>query len=218
MTTETPSKIGVIICSQRKVRAGPEIAAFVHQTLESHPTPVTRSGQSSVQPPPSLTLIDLEDWKLPLFDETTVPSQIKDPAHYDHDHTAAWSAEISRYDAFVFVTPQYNWGYPASIKNAIDFLFHEWKGKPAMIVSYGGHGGGKAAGQLREVLQGVGMKPTVKMPGLTFPGREFTVKAAKGGPLGLPAGDEDGVWSDQREVITEAYAELLELLAESAGV
>ena len=46
---------------------------------------------------------------------------------------------------------QYNWGYPAVLKNAIDYLYHEWKGKPAAIVSYGGHGGGKGAAQLHQV-------------------------------------------------------------------
>jgi NAD(P)H-dependent FMN reductase len=62
----------------------------------------------------------------------------------------------------VFVTPQYNWGYPAPLKNAIDHLYKEWHGKPAMIVSYGHHGGGKCASQLNQVLKGVHMKPVAK--------------------------------------------------------
>jgi len=66
---------------------------------------------------------------------------------------------VRPHDAFIFVTPQYNWSVPASLKNALDFLFHEWRGKPAGIVSYGGHGGGKAAAHLREILQGLRMRP-----------------------------------------------------------
>jgi len=205
MTTGSPSKIGVIICSQRKPRAGPQIATFVLQTL-----------QSISLEPSSLTLIDLSEWNLPLFDESTIPSQVTDHSQYDHPHTRAWSVEIQRYDAFIFVTPQYNWGYPASVKNAIDYLYHEWKGKPALIVSYGGHGGGKAAAQLRQVLCGVRMRPTIKMPELMFPGKEFLGKAARGDQLGLTGGDDE-IWSAERKIISEAFTELLELLSANVG-
>ena len=81
-----------------------------------------------------------------------------------------------------------------------------------MIVSYGGHGGGRAAGQLKQVLQGVGMRPVERMVGLTFPGRELLVKAAKGEELGLDATSEKGVWSKEREEIVKAFEELVGLL------
>ena len=68
--------------------------------------------------------------------------------------------------AVVFVTPQYNWGYPAPLKTAIDHLYREWAAKPALIVSYGSHGGDKCARQLREVLSGLNMALTEAMPGL----------------------------------------------------
>jgi NAD(P)H-dependent FMN reductase len=90
----------------------------------------------------TLSTIDLVDWNLPLFDESVIPTQVTSPTGYDHEHTRRWSGEISRHQAFIFVTPQYNWGYPASIKNAIDYSYNEWVGKPAMIVSYGGRDGG----------------------------------------------------------------------------
>jgi NAD(P)H-dependent FMN reductase len=64
----------------------------------------------------------------------------------------------SSYDGFVFVFPQYNWGYPAVLKNALDFLYGEWAEKPAGLVSYGHRGGGLAATQLRQVLQGLHMR------------------------------------------------------------
>ncbi|MEI9929658.1 MAG: NADPH-dependent FMN reductase [Rhizomicrobium sp.] len=85
---------------------------------------------------------------------------------YSHPHTHAWSIKIASAAAFVFVTPQYNWGYPAALKNALDHLYKEWSGKPAMIVSYGGHGGGRAAAQLRQVLEAVHMVPVSPMPAL----------------------------------------------------
>jgi len=84
---------------------------------------------------------------------------------YALEHTRAWSGKVSEGDAFVFVSPQYNWGYPAPLKNALDHLHREWSGKPAMIVTYGSQGGGRCADQLRQVLQGLRMRPVATMPG-----------------------------------------------------
>jgi NAD(P)H-dependent FMN reductase len=190
----------VVVCSQRVPRAGLQITEFVLRTIQQ------------TNPSVTLSLIDLSTWNLPLFNEPGVPSQITSLSQYTHSHTQRWSAEISSHSAFIFVTPQYNWGYPASIKNAIDYLFNEWKDKPAMIVSYGGHGGGKAAGQLKQVLQGVRMRPTERMVGLTFPGKEFLVKAAKGEELGLGAEGEEGVWGKEQQEIGGAFEELIGLL------
>ncbi|KIW11113.1 hypothetical protein PV08_10413 [Exophiala spinifera] len=176
---QTTHKIGVIVCSQRKPRAGLQIGTFVLETLQhfqkTHPSPR----------PYELSLIDLNDHPLPLFNEPDVPSRIKSASDYKYSHTRAWSELVSSYNAFVFVTPQYNWGYPASIKNAIDYLFNEWRGKPAMVVSYGGHGGGKAALQLLQVLEGVNMKVTKDFVALQFPDRAFLYKAAHGENLNL---------------------------------
>jgi NAD(P)H-dependent FMN reductase len=95
--------------------------------------------------------LDLNDWPLPLSDEPKGPS-----------------TGIYVHERFFFVTPQYNWGYPASLKNALDHLLKEWNGKPALIVSYGHHGGVKAAAQLRQVLEGLRMRPVNTMPAITF--------------------------------------------------
>ncbi|KAL1989065.1 hypothetical protein VTN96DRAFT_5828 [Rasamsonia emersonii] len=178
MSTTTTTPVGIIICSQRSPRAGPQIAHWVKQALQDALTP-EEAGTVT------LNLIDLASWNLPMYDEPGIPSQITSVDEYAHEHTRRWSAEISSHDAFVFVTPQYNWGYPASVKNAIDYLYHEWSSKPALIVSYGGHGGVKAAEQLRQVLLGVRMYPVDRSVALTFPGREFMVQAARGRELGL---------------------------------
>ncbi|KAI2889342.1 hypothetical protein CBS147353_10789 [Aspergillus niger] len=170
-----PPSIGLIICSQRTPRAGPQIATFIHNTIRQFYPPETAT----------ITTIDLAEWNLPLYNESGMPSFISSADEYEHEHTKAWSREISRHEAFIFVTPQYNWGYPASVKNAIDYLFHEWKGKAALVVSYGGHGGGKAAAQLRQVLQGVRMRPLERMVELRFPEIEEVKRAAKGEDLGL---------------------------------
>ena len=199
------AKIGLIVCSQRKPRAGLQIGTFVLSSLQQH-------SPTASHKPYTLHLIDLADHPLPLFDEPGVPSQIHNRAEYEHEHTRAWSAFISSFDAFIFVTPQYNWGYPASVKNAIDYLFNEWKGKPGMVVSYGGHGGGKASAQLQQVLHGLSMRVVEKSVGLTFPDRGFLVKAAKGQGLGLDAEKDDGVWAKERQEIGVAFEEFLTLL------
>ncbi|MFC5528127.1 NADPH-dependent FMN reductase [Cohnella yongneupensis] len=80
-------------------------------------------------------------------DEPGIPALVS----YSQPHTNAWSENIKSASGVVFVTPQYNWGYPAVLKNAIDHLYHEWRDKPVMIVTYGGHGGGRCAKQLRRV-------------------------------------------------------------------
>ncbi len=111
-------------------------------------------------------IVDLADWPLPMNDEPGLPA-LGGP--YGHTHTQAWSDKIKSADAVVFVTPQYNWGYPAVLKNAIDHLYHEWRDKPAAIVTYGGHGGTRCAKQLRRVAASVKMRVVVSAPALRLP-------------------------------------------------
>lgn len=111
-------------------------------------------------------VVDLADWPLPMDDEPGLPAL---GAPYSQPHTRAWSEKITGADAVVFVTPQYNWGYPAVLKNAIDHLYHEWREKPVAIVTYGGHGGTRCARQLRQVAASVKMcvvnvAPAIRLP------------------------------------------------------
>src|SRR5437899_11527648 len=71
---------------------------------------------------------------------------------YQQPHTKRWAAKIASLDAFIFVSPEYNHGIPAALKNAIDFLFAEWNHKAAGFVSYGSAGGSRAVEHLRLVL------------------------------------------------------------------
>jgi NAD(P)H-dependent FMN reductase len=145
------SRVLVIIGSTRARRICPQVAAWVAEI-----------GREIV--PAEFELVDLRDWPLPMDDETDIPQGVAAEDGYAFAHTRAWSRKIAQGDAFVFVAPQYNWGYPAPLKNALDHLFMEWSEKPAMIVTYGGHGGVRCAAQLREVLQGLDMKPVATMP------------------------------------------------------
>jgi len=141
-------RIHVIVGSVRRQRICPLVAEWVMG--------VGREAMAA-----AFEIVDLRDWPLPMDDEPGVPA-----GHpYEQPHTLAWSRKVQEAQAFVFVTPQYNWGYPASLKNALDHLYREWNGKPAMIVTYGGHGGDKCAGQLRQVLDGLKMNTVATMPG-----------------------------------------------------
>ena len=200
------ANIAVVLCTSRKPRANPQVANFVIEAIEA-----LYQAKSGLEP--SLNIIDLAERDLPFFDEPDVPSQIHDFTKYAHAHTRAWSQEVQSYDAFIFVTPQYNWGYPAVLKNAIDYLYNEWKGKPAMVVSYGGHGGGKCNAQLRQVLCGVHMIPTKKNVELSFVNKTHMIQAAYGKPMALDGYSEKGVWAAQRKQINEAFTELMDLLS-----
>jgi NAD(P)H-dependent FMN reductase len=92
--------------------------------------------------------VDIKDYNLPLLDEPLPPSMGK----YEHAHTRTWAAKIDSFDAFVFVTPEYNHGTSGALKNAIDFLFYEWNNKAAGFVSYGSAGGVRAVEQLRLIM------------------------------------------------------------------
>ena len=80
------------------------------------------------------------------------------------------------------MTPQYNWGYPAPLKNALDHLYAEWAGKPAMIVSYGGRGGDKCAEQLRQVCEGLHMTLVAQRTGLMLPRTQIEANSGEVDP------------------------------------
>ncbi len=93
-------------------------------------------------------IVDIKDFNLPLVDEPVPPSM----GGYSQAHTKAWSAKIASFDAYVFVTPEYNHGPTGALKNAIDFLYGEWNNKAAGFVGYGSAGGARAVEQLRLVM------------------------------------------------------------------
>lgn len=133
----TTPKIGIIIGSTRPSRIGPSIAKWLQKNLTT--------AQLTAD------IIDLAQIDLPLLDEEHMPSE----HHYELPHTQAWSDLIAGYQGFVLLFPQYNWGYPAPLKNALDCLYSEWRQKPVSMVSYGGHGGFQAALALSLVLRGL---------------------------------------------------------------
>ena len=101
-------------------------------------------------------LVDLRDWPLPFFAQQLPPMM----GRYADPWQQRWAEQVARADGYVLVTPEYNHGYPAVLKNALDHLFAEWNGKPVGFVGYGGPGAGlRAVEQLRQVVVELEMVP-----------------------------------------------------------
>lgn len=130
----TRLKLHTVICSTRPSRIGPRIAAWFHELAAQH-------GQFDA------LLIDIADFNLPVYDEPEHPVRQK----YQHEHTKRWAASVNSADAYVFVTPEYNYSPPPSLLNALDYVYKEWNYKPAGIVSYGGVSGGVRAAQMEKL-------------------------------------------------------------------
>jgi NAD(P)H-dependent FMN reductase len=121
-------RIKVIIGSTRPNRFGIQPANWITELA---------AGTPDAQ----FELVDLAEVNLPFLDEPQPPAA----GNYVNEHTKAWSKIISEADGFIFVTPEYNHGVPASLKNAIDFLADEWRYKPVAFISYGAEAGGTRA-------------------------------------------------------------------------
>lgn len=128
-------KIAIVTGSTRPGRNNEAVARWVH-------------GLAKTRKDGEFELVDIADYKLPLLDEPVPPSM----GQYSHDHTKTWAAKIATFDAYVFVTPEYNHGISGALKNAIDFLYREWNNKAAGFVSYGSAGGARAVEHLRLVM------------------------------------------------------------------
>jgi len=128
-------KIAIIVGSTRPGRKADAVAAWVH-------------GIAAKRNDAEYEVVDIKDFNLPLLDEPVPPSM----GQYSQPHTKAWAAKIAPFDAFVFVTPEYNHATSGALKNAIDFLYKEWNNKAAGFVGYGSAGGARAVENLRLIM------------------------------------------------------------------
>ncbi len=128
-------KVGIIIGSTRPGRHADVVANWVLEKAKK---------RTDAQ----FEIVDIKDFNLPLLDEPLPPSM----GQYSHPHTKAWAQRVASFDAYIFVTPEYNHGPSAALKNAIDFLYGEWNNKAAGFVSYGSANGARAVEQLRLVM------------------------------------------------------------------
>jgi NAD(P)H-dependent FMN reductase len=149
---ESMPKLMIIIASTRPGRVGEPVARWFIERATEH-------GAFEIH------VVDLAELDLPFLDEPHHPRLHR----YTKDHTHEWSEMVNAADAFVFVTSEYNHGYPASLKNAIDYLNHEWKDKPVGFVSYGGVSAGtRAVQQLKQVVTALKLYPVVEAVNIPF--------------------------------------------------
>ena len=105
----------------------------------------------------TVELLDLRDFDMPLFEEPVSPSSKTAP--YTQEAVVRWTAKIAEADAFLVVAPEYNHGYPAVLKNALDYVYQEWNRKPIGFVSYGSAMGSRSVEQLRLIAVELQMAP-----------------------------------------------------------
>ncbi|WP_338888630.1 NAD(P)H-dependent oxidoreductase [Rhodococcus sovatensis] len=129
------TRIGIITGSTRPGRKSKAVAQWVHRVA-------MQRGDATYE------LVDLTEFDLPHLDEPVAAAMSRE---YLGQHTIRWSAAIDSYDGYIFVTPEYNHGPPGVLKNAIDYLYHEWRDKSVGFVGYGTTGGTRAVEQLRLV-------------------------------------------------------------------
>lgn len=132
-------RIAIITGSTRPGSRGAMVSEWVR---------VLATAAAPDRPGLQIETIDLAEVNLPMLDEP-LPAAI---GHYSHEHTRRWASIVHGFDGFIFVTPEYNHSFPASLKNAIDYLFAEWNDKAAGFVSYGLSGGTRAVEHLRNTL------------------------------------------------------------------
>lgn len=144
-------KLQVIVCSTRPNRVGPAVAQWFCKFAEAQ-------GNFDVK------LVDLADFNLPVYDEPQHPAS----GVYQHEHTRAWSVSVAGADAYIFVTPEYNYCPPASLTNALNYIYKEWNYKPCGFVSYGGVSGGLRAVQAAK-LHVTTLKMMPMMEGVMIP-------------------------------------------------
>lgn len=150
-TTFRP-RLHIIIASTRPGRIGASVGQWIYERAEAH-------GGFEVE------WVDLKEINLPMMDEPNHPRLQK----YVHEHTKAWSASVDAADAFIFVTPEYNYGIIAPLKNAIDYLHEEWKYKPVGFVSYGGVSAGTRAVQMtKQIVTTLSMMPLNESVSIPF--------------------------------------------------
>jgi NAD(P)H-dependent FMN reductase len=150
-------KLEIIIASTRPNRLGGQVGEWI-------------AKYAGVSTGFDIQIADLKSINLPFLDEVRQPLS----GSYEHEHTKTWSARINAADAFIVVTPEYNFNMPPSLMNAIDYLHHEWKYKPVGFVGYGGTGALRAIQAAKLLFVNLGVMPiqaSINLTGVYIPDR-----------------------------------------------
>lgn len=145
----------------------------------------------------------------PVLDET-IPALIQDSMSYSSQEVRDWSQFIQSCNALIVVTPQYNFGYPSTLKGAIDVLYREWRGKPASIITFGGHGGNKCDEQLRQVMTSVKMDIVEQRVQITLPEQYI-----RGNLRVIPSDEQDTFLAEYEVNLQLAFKQLVDKVIKS---
>lgn len=181
-------KLKVISSTVRPGRKGPLIAQWIAEEVK-------KQGNFDVE------VLDLGEINLPMMNEAVHPIM----RQYEHKHTKQWSAKIDEADAFIFVTAEYDYSYPAPLKNALEYLVHEWAYKPSAIVSYsaGAFGGVRAVINLKGDL--IGLRNVALAEGVTIPALNSFI-------------NEDGLFTPNEQLTGSATQMLHQLVRWTKGM
>ena len=159
-------KVKIILGSTREGRFSDKVGAWMLEEVKK---------DSHIE----AEVLDLRDFEMPFFAEAETPSYKTKP--YAHPAVAQWTAKIAEADAFIIVAPEYNHGYPAVLKNALDYVYQEWNNKPVAFVSYGSALGSRSVEQLRQVAIELQMAPIRNALHMPY---DVIMAVGKGAPVG----------------------------------
>jgi NAD(P)H-dependent FMN reductase len=164
-------KVAVIIGTVREGRKTPQQAKWVMKALEN-----IEEAEAE--------LVDLRDYAMPFFNEPVSPRY--NPERKLDPAAQKWLDKLAEFEAYVFVTPEYNHSVPGPLKNALDYVDYQLARKPAAVVSHGSAGGARAEVALKEILSESRMVPMSTVPGVAMTGMSERI-------------DEDGNLSEEEK-------------------
>jgi NAD(P)H-dependent FMN reductase len=172
-------KIQIILGSTRPNRMSETVGRWI-------------ASQAQKKTETEVEILDLRDFPMPFFNEPVPPAMLK--GKYSDKVVAKWVKKVAEGDAYIIIAPEYNHGYPAVLKNALDYPYSEWNNKPVGFVSYGGVAGARSIEQLRQVVIELQMTPirnSVNIAGV------FQAFDEKGQPKDSKLNDFAGAFLDQ---------------------
>jgi NAD(P)H-dependent FMN reductase len=197
------AKIALITTSTRNPRFGPAVTAYIKEIF----SPAATENKIT------LSTVDVADFKLPVFDDTILPAMVPSKGEFTKEHSKAWSAEIAKYDAYVLGANEYNFGMSGSTKNAIDYLYNAWIGKPILIVTYGIMGATNASEQLKTVLTGMKLRVCETRPALAFENGSAGPDMYTAVATGQMGDGTKNLWDkEKKEELLKGFGELVEEL------
>ncbi|PVH69715.1 hypothetical protein DL98DRAFT_438479 [Cadophora sp. DSE1049] len=201
MSSGGPKKIALIIGSVRPVRVGPQVVEIVHNAFK----------RSELYSSAEVTVLDIASFNLPVFNEKVMPAMVSAQAVFESEHSKKWSAAIEPYDGYAFVTAEYNAGVPGGAKNAIDYLYNEWVGKPMLIISYGTFGGANASFNLKRTFEGMKLRVLPIRPRFSWVGGPYGTDAQGAMLTGNLGESSTKAWGESADLV-KGFEELIEFV------